>query len=100
MDGGPTFGWTMTDVGDGQIDLETFVSVAPKKGYHHYLIERDTAPGGASDPGQSFRTHDAAPTTCWRCEADPFDRHASTYIAPPVDSNTRPNRSIAPLTRA
>jgi sugar phosphate isomerase/epimerase len=56
MDGGPSFGWTMTDVGDGQIDFQTFFTVAPNKGYRSYLIERDTAPGGAADPGRSFRT--------------------------------------------
>jgi sugar phosphate isomerase/epimerase len=56
MDGGSTFGWTMTDVGDGQIDFRTFFTVAPSKGSHSYLIERDTAPGGAADPGRSFRT--------------------------------------------
>jgi sugar phosphate isomerase/epimerase len=53
MDGGPSFGWTMTDVGDGQIDFQTFFSEAPSKGYHHYLVERDTAP---QNPLGSFST--------------------------------------------
>jgi sugar phosphate isomerase/epimerase len=55
MDGGPTFGWTMTDVGDGQIDFQTFFTVAPNKGYR-YQIERDTTPGESADTGRSLRT--------------------------------------------
>ena len=37
-------------------DLAPFLTVAPNEGYRSYQIERDTAPGGDADPGQSFRT--------------------------------------------
>jgi hypothetical protein len=56
MDGGPTFGWTMTDVGTSRSTSRTFFTVAPNPGYRSYQIERDTAPGGSADPGRSFRT--------------------------------------------
>lgn len=56
MDGGPSFGWTMTDVGDGDIDFQTFFTVVGKKGYHHYIVERDTAPDPVANPAGSFST--------------------------------------------
>jgi sugar phosphate isomerase/epimerase len=42
-DGGPSFGWTMTDVGDGEIAFEPFFCGLDTDD-HHYLVERDTAP--------------------------------------------------------
>jgi sugar phosphate isomerase/epimerase len=50
MDGGPSFGWTMTDVGDGDVPLEPFFCGLDTDD-HHYIMERDTAP---SDPDGSF----------------------------------------------
>jgi sugar phosphate isomerase/epimerase len=51
-DGGPAFGWTMTDVGDGDIAFEPFFCGLEVKD-HHYLVERDTAP---DNPAGSFST--------------------------------------------
>jgi sugar phosphate isomerase/epimerase len=56
MDGGPSFGWTMTDVGDGQIDFHRFFTEIGQKGYHHYIVERDTAPDPVANPAGSFST--------------------------------------------
>ncbi|MGH2949787.1 MAG: sugar phosphate isomerase/epimerase family protein [Solirubrobacteraceae bacterium] len=52
MDGGPTRGWTMTDVGDGDIAFEPFFC-GLEIDDHHYLVERDTAP---DNPEGSFST--------------------------------------------
>jgi sugar phosphate isomerase/epimerase len=51
-DGGPSFGWTMTDVGDGEIAFEPFFCGLDTDD-HHYIVERDTAP---SNPAGSFST--------------------------------------------
>jgi sugar phosphate isomerase/epimerase len=45
-DGGPDEGWTMTDVGDGEVAYEPFFCGLDIRD-HHYLIERDTfSPAG------------------------------------------------------
>ena len=49
-------GLVFVDVGDGIIDFPRFFSVLPRLNQHHYIVERDDAPGGAADPGRSFRT--------------------------------------------
>ena len=49
-------GLVFVDVGDGIIDFRTFFDEQGNKGYHEYLVERDSAPGGSSNPGQSYRT--------------------------------------------
>jgi sugar phosphate isomerase/epimerase len=51
-DGGPSFGWTMTDVGDGEIAFEPFFCGLDTDD-HHYIVERDTAP---ANPAGSFST--------------------------------------------
>jgi sugar phosphate isomerase/epimerase len=51
-DGGPSFGWTMTDVGDGDIAFEPFFCGLDVHD-HHFLVERDTAP---DNPAGSFST--------------------------------------------
>jgi sugar phosphate isomerase/epimerase len=53
--GGPAFGWTMTDVGDGDIAFEPFFCGLDVDD-HHYLVERDTAPDLAVNPAGSFST--------------------------------------------
>jgi sugar phosphate isomerase/epimerase len=55
MDGGPFFGWTMTDVGDGDIAFEPFFCGLDVD-RHHYLVERDTAPDPVANPAGSFST--------------------------------------------
>lgn len=55
MNGGPAFGWTMTDVGDGDIAFEPFFCGLDIK-EHHYLVERDTAPDPVANPAGSFST--------------------------------------------
>jgi hypothetical protein len=53
----------MTDVGDGQIDFQPFFTEVPRKGSHHYIVERDTAPqnplGSFSTAERSFAYLDA-----------------------------------------
>ena len=49
-------GLVFVDVGDGIIDFRTFFDEQGNKGYHQYLVERDSAPGGTANPGQSYRT--------------------------------------------
>ncbi|MGH2451599.1 MAG: sugar phosphate isomerase/epimerase family protein [Candidatus Limnocylindria bacterium] len=49
-------GLVFVDVGDGIIDFRTFFDEQGKKGYRHYIMERDNAPGGSADPGRSFRS--------------------------------------------
>jgi sugar phosphate isomerase/epimerase len=51
-DGGPSFDWTMTDVGDGDIAFEPFFC-GLEVDDHHFLVERDTAP---DNPAGSFTT--------------------------------------------
>jgi sugar phosphate isomerase/epimerase len=53
--GGPSFGWTMTDVGDGDIGFEPFFCGLDTDD-HHYLVERDTAPDPVANPAGSFST--------------------------------------------
>ena len=53
--GGPSFGWTMTDVGDGDIAFEPFFCGLDTDD-HHYLVERDTAPDPVANPAGSFST--------------------------------------------
>jgi sugar phosphate isomerase/epimerase len=55
FDGGPSFGWTMTDVGDGDIAFEPFFCGLDTAD-HHYLVERDTAPDPDANPAGSFAT--------------------------------------------
>jgi sugar phosphate isomerase/epimerase len=55
FDGGPAFGWTMTDVGDGDIAFEPFFCGLDTDD-HHYLVERDTAPDPVANPAGSFAT--------------------------------------------
>ena len=55
FNGGPAFGWTMTDVGDGDIPLEPFFCGLDTDD-HHYLVERDTAPDPVANPAGSFAT--------------------------------------------
>jgi sugar phosphate isomerase/epimerase len=55
FDGGPAFGWTMTDVGDGDIAFEPFFCGLDTND-HHYLVERDTAPDPVANPAGSFAT--------------------------------------------
>ena len=49
---GQSFGWEMTDVGDGDIAFEPFFGGLDTK-RHHYVVERDTAP---ANPAGSFST--------------------------------------------
>jgi sugar phosphate isomerase/epimerase len=49
-------GLVFVDVGDGIIDFRTFFDEQGNKGYHQYIVERDSAPGGSANPGQSYRT--------------------------------------------
>ena len=49
-------GLVFVDVGDGVIDFRTFFDEQGNKGYHQYVVERDSAPGGSTNPGQSYRT--------------------------------------------
>ena len=51
----PAFGWTMTDVGDGDIAFEPFFCGLDTDD-HHYLVERDTAPDPVANPTGSFAT--------------------------------------------
>jgi sugar phosphate isomerase/epimerase len=51
-DGGPSFGWTMTDVGDGDVAFEPFFCGLDVDD-HHFLVERDSAP---ENPAGSFST--------------------------------------------
>jgi sugar phosphate isomerase/epimerase len=55
MNGGPAFGWTMTDVGDGDIAFEPFFC-GLDTGEHHYIVERDTAPDPVANPPGSYST--------------------------------------------
>jgi sugar phosphate isomerase/epimerase len=50
-----SFGWRMTDVGDGDIAFEPFFCGLDIDD-HHYLVERDTAPDPVANPAGSFAT--------------------------------------------
>jgi sugar phosphate isomerase/epimerase len=50
-----SFGWVMTDVGDGDIAFEPFFCGLDTDD-HHYLVERDTAPDPVANPAGSFST--------------------------------------------
>jgi sugar phosphate isomerase/epimerase len=52
---GPAFGWTMTDVGDGDIAFEPYFC-GLDTGDHHFLVERDTAVDPVANPAGSFST--------------------------------------------
>ncbi|HZB28859.1 MAG TPA: sugar phosphate isomerase/epimerase [Streptosporangiaceae bacterium] len=55
-------GFRMTDVGDGDIDYQRFISALQRsaggrhRGRHNYLVERDDAPSPATNPAGSFST--------------------------------------------
>lgn len=49
-------GLTFVDVGDGIIDYHTWISTTEHRSKHNYIVERDNAPGGSSDPGRSLRS--------------------------------------------
>jgi sugar phosphate isomerase/epimerase len=53
--GPSSFGWQMTDVGDGDISFEPFFCGLDTDD-HHYIVERDTAPDPAANPAGSFST--------------------------------------------
>jgi sugar phosphate isomerase/epimerase len=53
--GPSSFGWVMTDVGDGDIAFEPFFCGLDTDD-HHYLVERDTAPDPVANPDGSFST--------------------------------------------
>ena len=55
FNGGPALGWTMTDVGDGDIPFEPFFCGLDTDD-HHYIVERDTAPDPLANPAGSFAT--------------------------------------------
>jgi sugar phosphate isomerase/epimerase len=53
--GPSSFGWVMTDVGDGDIAFEPFFCGLDTDD-HHYIVERDTAPDPVANPAGSFST--------------------------------------------
>jgi sugar phosphate isomerase/epimerase len=66
FDTGSSRGYAFTDVGDGNHDYERFIrevedAHSHRRGrrrsrYHHYIVERDDAPGVEPDPPGSLRT--------------------------------------------
>jgi sugar phosphate isomerase/epimerase len=50
-----SFGWQMTDVGDGDIAFEPLFCGLDIDD-HHYIVERDTAPDPVANPAGSFST--------------------------------------------
>jgi sugar phosphate isomerase/epimerase len=46
-------GYDFANVGEGDIDFRTFFDEMPKKGYHHFIMERDNA---SSDPEGSLHS--------------------------------------------
>jgi sugar phosphate isomerase/epimerase len=50
-----SFGWRMTDVGDGDIAFEPFFCGLDTSD-HHYIVERDTATNATANPAGSFAT--------------------------------------------
>ena len=57
LPGPASFGWQMTDVGDGDIPFEPFFCGLDTD-EHHYIVERDTAPDPVANPAGSFSTAD------------------------------------------
>jgi sugar phosphate isomerase/epimerase len=55
LPGPASFGWQMTDVGDGDIPFEPFFCGLDTDD-HHYIVERDTAPDPVANPAGSFST--------------------------------------------
>jgi sugar phosphate isomerase/epimerase len=55
LPGPASFGWQMTDVGDGDIPFEPFFCGLDTDD-HHYIVERDTAPDPVANPDGSFST--------------------------------------------
>jgi sugar phosphate isomerase/epimerase len=55
LPGPASFGWQMTDVGDGDIPFEPFFCGLDTDD-HHYIVERDTAPDLLANPAGSFST--------------------------------------------
>jgi sugar phosphate isomerase/epimerase len=53
--GPSSFGWQMTDVGDGDIAFEPLFCGLDMDD-HHYIVERDTAPDAVANPAGSFST--------------------------------------------
>jgi sugar phosphate isomerase/epimerase len=53
--GPSSFGWQMTDVGDGDIAFEPFFCGLDTDD-HHYIVERDTAVDPVANPAGSFST--------------------------------------------
>ena len=53
--GPSSFGWQMTDVGDGDIAYEPFFCGLDADD-HHYIVERDTAVDPVANPAGSFST--------------------------------------------
>jgi sugar phosphate isomerase/epimerase len=53
--GPSSFGWQMTDVGDGDIAFEPFFCGLDTDD-HQYIVERDTAPDPVANPAGSFST--------------------------------------------
>ncbi|MFG1604718.1 sugar phosphate isomerase/epimerase family protein [Actinoplanes sp. NPDC049265] len=47
-------GYTMTPLGEGDINFQQFFETIGSPGFHHANWEMDTAPGGAANPGQSL----------------------------------------------
>ena len=55
LPGPSSFGWQMTDVGDGDIAFEPlFCGVDTDD--HHYIVERDTAPDAVANPAGEYST--------------------------------------------
>lgn len=55
LPGPSSFGWQMTDVGDGDIAYEPYLCGLDTDD-HHYIVERDTAPDAVANPPGSFST--------------------------------------------
>jgi sugar phosphate isomerase/epimerase len=55
LPGPSSFGWQMTDVGDGDIAFEPLFCGLDTDD-HHYIVERDTAPDPVANPAGSFST--------------------------------------------
>lgn len=55
LPGPSSFGWVMTDVGDGDIAFEPLFCGLDVDD-HHYIVERDTAPDPVANPAGSFST--------------------------------------------
>jgi len=51
-------GYVMTPLGEGDINFQQFFEVIGHADFHHANWEQDTAPGGATNPGQSLNFAD------------------------------------------